>query len=702
MKKSRDNKTLTLKNFRVFDAKGASIEFSPITILTGCNSSGKSSIVKSLVLIESYLDKLNKDVTGKEPLNISGEKMDFSTFPNNLLGNFNNILNSKSKSKDVTYEFSTYSHMLGEHVVITMIFSTESEDELKNGYLKYISFANEKREILYQSSIIDTRHFDFSDRGNLNLLINAFSRYLKLENAIRIHEDYLLNPEADYTTEQIEELKKEIDLLKEEYGKDSLKDVVWYLKNSPFSREDSYILNDNNFEALSIFEDTNILFYLPILEELNKASDIDKLLKLKISNTLNKKFRKICERCIDKEVDFFKESKIPSFLNYFKKLEEDFIKKNNPGTHRLFYGGGNPPFLLSRDDLNISDCIIGYYFDASEGSSEYYDVEKDLMRKETKEEENQRINKWENRHSFETLFGLLADLTQEDPDFSKYCNVHDVMGFPSLHCKRAEAFTKFAKNMCEMLLTIEIPMHIHYISSSIVPIKRFYPLDNNDLFTQSLKEYLEAKRLQSKKKNANYMPDTFMNKWVKIFEIGNYISVKSTSKGYGVSITINKNNGKKCLLSEEGYGISQLFALLLRIETLILKTQDDKNYVYKPYKATDFVHHTIAIEEPEIHFHPKFQSMLADMFIDAYLNHKINFIIETHSEYLIRKLQVMVAKKEVDSSVISIAYIDHPDKKKRDGSNQVRNITIQENGILSESFGNGFYDEASRLALELF
>ena len=37
------NNTYTIKNFRVFDEKGATLSIKPITILTGCNSSGKSS-----------------------------------------------------------------------------------------------------------------------------------------------------------------------------------------------------------------------------------------------------------------------------------------------------------------------------------------------------------------------------------------------------------------------------------------------------------------------------------------------------------------------------------------------------------------------------------------------------------------------------------------------------------------------------------
>ena len=54
------NNLYTIKNFRVFDEKGATLSIKPITILTGCNSSGKSSIVKSIVLLDTYIKGLKE------------------------------------------------------------------------------------------------------------------------------------------------------------------------------------------------------------------------------------------------------------------------------------------------------------------------------------------------------------------------------------------------------------------------------------------------------------------------------------------------------------------------------------------------------------------------------------------------------------------------------------------------------------------
>ena len=72
------NNYYSIKNFRVFNKKGETIPIKPLTILTGCNSSGKSSIVKSMVLFDDYLQKLQEDFNNSNNLDLSKYKLDFS------------------------------------------------------------------------------------------------------------------------------------------------------------------------------------------------------------------------------------------------------------------------------------------------------------------------------------------------------------------------------------------------------------------------------------------------------------------------------------------------------------------------------------------------------------------------------------------------------------------------------------------------
>lgn len=692
MKRSIENKTLTLKNFRVFDNKGASIKFSPITILTGCNSSGKSSIVKSLLLLESYLYKIKKELEEGKTANLSSNCLDFYTRPNNLLGNFNKVLNINSHGKDITYEITTYSHMLGENIIVSFIFSSEKDDVLMNGYLKHISFANERGEIFYQSSRNHKELFnEDNNKGNLNLLINSFKRYLQLESFIAEDNNYFKTNEEEIA------LRESKDSLQKKYGKDSIKDVIWYLKNCPYPENDAFIINSDCIDSINKFLETDLIFYMPIVEEVDKYSNnIEYFLKGLIGNVPNKQ---LIEKSIDKEIRLYENSGMNSFLDYYKKLENSFIKSLKTGSSN-FFKGIKPPYLVTLDCLDISNAILEYSLDGSEELVEFIDEEG--TRIETATEKEKRITLWKNTRSFTSLFGLLADLSLDDNSFRQFFNVVHFEGCPTLHGYLAKAFLKFVKNACEMLLSIEIPAQLHYVSSTIVPIKLLYPLDSNDSFTQNLKEYFEAKRNYLKKKKQSYVIDSFMNKWAKNFQIGESISVRPIVQGLGITITINKSQNKKIPLADEGYGISQLFALLLRIETVILNTRDENDYYsYRPYNDVAWAGHTIAIEEPEIHFHPNYQSMLAELFLDAYKNYNIRFIIETHSEYLIRKFQAIVANKELSSSDISIPYLENPDKNKRNGKEQVRNIHINNNGTLSEPFGEGFFDEARNLAIDI-
>ena len=183
------------------------------------------------------------------------------------------------------------------------------------------------------------------------------------------------------------------------------------------------------------------------------------------------------------------------------------------------------------------------------------------------------------------------------------------------------------------------------------------------------------------KSNIPYSPgEEFINKWFgkEGFEIGE--SFKVINHAYGVEIKITKK-GKELDFADLGYGSIQLLALLLKIVLTESKV--------------------LMLEEPEIHLHPDLQSKLADMFRDAHIRFGISFIIETHSEYIIRKFQYLTVKKEIKPNDVVINYFTDPEELK-EGEEQVREIRIKENGSLTGEFGSGFFDEADNLAMKLF
>ena len=104
----------------------------------------------------------------------------------------------------------------------------------------------------------------------------------------------------------------------------------------------------------------------------------------------------------------------------------------------------------------------------------------------------------------------------------------------------------------------------------------------------------------------------------------------------------------------------------------------------------------LILEEPEANLHPDFQSKLADVIVSAGKKFNIQFIVETHSEYFIRKLQYLTAKKDILPEHTVIYYFYNPTDIPK-GESQVNEINITPNGGLTDSFGTGFFDEATNI-----
>ena len=75
---------------------------------------------------------------------------------------------------------------------------------------------------------------------------------------------------------------------------------------------------------------------------------------------------------------------------------------------------------------------------------------------------------------------------------------------------------------------------------------------------------------------------------------------------------------------------------------------------------------TVVLEEPEIHLHPLAQSLLAELFAEVSLERerRIQFIVETHSEHLFRRMQTLIAQKRFKPEHCAMYFVE----RDRDGS----------------------------------
>ena len=110
----------------------------------------------------------------------------------------------------------------------------------------------------------------------------------------------------------------------------------------------------------------------------------------------------------------------------------------------------------------------------------------------------------------------------------------------------------------------------------------------------------------------------------------------------------------------------------------------------------------VAIEQPEIHLHPRLQAELGDVFIKSALGGWGNtFLLETHSEHLLLRImrrmretaegRVEEGKHEVRPDDVMVLYVEP------DGARSiVRQMPLNERGELVKAWPGGFFEEGLR------
>lgn len=228
---------------------------------------------------------------------------------------------------------------------------------------------------------------------------------------------------------------------------------------------------------------------------------------------------------------------------------------------------------------------------------------------------------------------------------------------------------------------------VFYIQAHGISQKMLYTIDDkNDFMAQAIHKFA---RCAVKPGTA---PDTFLRKWMEEFGIGkNYIIESFGGEGY--TVKIDTENGW-VNLADLGMGSNQLMVLLFSLATIMYEhghhgSNGGKSYISK----------FIIIEEPEQNLHPRLQSKLADLFAAVAEDESYNFLVETHSEYLIRRTQVLVAEMNLSEEELEkqnpfkVYYFPAEDLP--------YDMKYTTNGHFEEAFGTGFFDEAGKWTREL-
>ncbi|MBK7918404.1 MAG: AAA family ATPase [Chloroflexi bacterium] len=105
---------------------------------------------------------------------------------------------------------------------------------------------------------------------------------------------------------------------------------------------------------------------------------------------------------------------------------------------------------------------------------------------------------------------------------------------------------------------------------------------------------------------------------------------------------------------------------------------------------------TSAIEQPELHLHPRLQAKVADAFVSTIqtakdLNLDLRLIIETHSETIVNRFGHSIAQGDLSHKDISVVLFEKSDSMKQ---TKVRTSYYDNEGFLID-WPLGFFDPQS-------
>lgn len=159
-----------------------------------------------------------------------------------------------------------------------------------------------------------------------------------------------------------------------------------------------------------------------------------------------------------------------------------------------------------------------------------------------------------------------------------------------------------------------------------------------------------------------------VSSWLARMKVADSLEVRQQGRSNRYELIVHRD-GVACNLRDVGIGVSQVLPVLVVAH-------------FAPPGST------IMLEEPEIHLHPLAQSVLAELFVTISQLRKVQFIVETHSEHLFRRMQTLMAKQQVSPTEAAMYFVE------RDGkTTKLRELELDNFGRV-KNWPVGFFGDA--------
>jgi hypothetical protein len=126
--------------------------------------------------------------------------------------------------------------------------------------------------------------------------------------------------------------------------------------------------------------------------------------------------------------------------------------------------------------------------------------------------------------------------------------------------------------------------------------------------------------------------------WLRKLQLADGLDVRQLGSSARYELLV-KHEGQSINLKDVGVGVSQVIPVI--VAALFAQSG-----------------HIVIAEEPESHLHPLAQARLAELLASVSAARGVQFIMETHSEHLFRRMQTLIARQTVKPEQAAMYFVE--------------------------------------------
>jgi predicted ATPase len=623
----------TLEYFKSVFEK-TKLEFAPLTIFSGANSSGKTTIIQSLLLTTQTL----QNSVNSRPIILNGHII--------KMGSFDDIVSNGHKNKSILIDFNLTPMEFKKETAIRLFrtypFRTIQTLKSVNCSFKFSSIISENdqeiTQLQLQPRLEECRiniESNIDDHENEEKEIHIIRTNLQLEERL---SKYDLSDDDDNNAQQLDissllyEVKKPL----------TLKANRRYYRTPPQNGKPIGV-------SLAHFLPDQFAIVFDAIEEQE-----NQLLDLLVSGNIDEySLYRLKREFSSNEIKIGKELE-NIIINYIRESEEkmNFNAKSRP-KHKFIQN-----LNILQEHFSLEN--LGEVYNSLSNKDKQIITQKFALESNNIKNNIKKIKSNNQNYENKLAYFPLSEMSNIAVDYIR------------------QFFSHFVKYLGPLR---DEPKAIYSLAGTTDSKDIGYRGEHTaavlEVHSKTKIKYIPSEEFETGNFSPTIIDDTLslaVLNWLKYMGIANDFQTSDKGVlGYELKVAISDTQSLHDL-THVGVGVSQVLPIL--VQSLLAESGS-----------------TLIFEQPELHLHPKVQTRLADFFISMTMLNK-QCIVETHSEYLINRLRYLSANSEgnqIHKDVI-IYFVEKQGEKSK-----YRPVRINNFGVI-EDWPKGFFDESEQNA----